>query len=224
MMISLRKIRRFAVAAFVMISWLEAMGQQTEQYKDYDEDVMMEWDMGKNLATPIVEKSEKKAIARYMKSMGEYLRDRKFNVELMREGEVVIVSFPSDDLFQPNDTVMTQRGEKIIAPILDYMKEPYMYKVVFTVNTDDSGSKAYLYHLSEARIAALYGWFMDMIDAGKLSEDMVLIPYALGDSAPIVDNESRENRRKNRRVEVYFIPGPEMILKAKKKELGKFTH
>lgn len=207
-----------------MILPLCANAQQSEQYGDYDEDVMMEWDLGKNIATPVVEKSEKKAVARYMKSMGEYLRDRKFNVELMREGEVVIVSFPSDDLFLPNDTILSQRGEKMIAPILDYMKSPYMYKIVFTVNTDDSGSKSYLYHLSEARVASLYGWFMDMIDNGKLSEDIVIIPYAMGDSAPIVDNESRENRRKNRRLEIYFIPGPEMISKAKKKELGKFTH
>lgn len=209
---------------FIAEFYVSVNAQQSVPYPDYDEDVLMEWEIDKNIATPVVEKSEKKAVARYMKSMGEWLRDKHFNVELMREGEVVIVSFPTDDLFLPNDTVLTQRGEKIIAPVLEYMQAPYRYKILFTVNTDDSGSSDYLYHLSDARVAAIYGWFMDKIDEGKISEDIVIIPYAMGGSSPIVTNETREGRKKNRRLEIYFVPGPEMVSKAKNKELGKFTN
>lgn len=209
---------------FIAEFYASVNAQQSVPYPDYDEDVLMEWEIDKNIATPVVEKSEKKAVARYMKSMGEWLRDKHFNVELMREGEVVIVSFPTDDLFLPNDTVLTQRGEKIIVPVLEYMQAPYRYKILFTVNTDDSGSSDYLYHLSDARVAAIYGWFMDKIDEGKISEDIVIIPYAMGGSSPIATNETREGRKKNRRLEIYFVPGPEMVSKAKNKELGKFTN
>ncbi len=217
-------VKKSLILSFIFAVSISVNAQQSVPYADYDEDVLMEWEIEKNLATPVVEKSEKKAVARYMKSMGEWLRDRHFNVELMREGEVVIVSFPTDELFLPNDTLLTQRGEKLVAPILDYMQSPYMYKILFTVNTDDSGSADYLYHLSDARVAALYGWFMDMIDEGKISEDIIIIPYPMGGIAPIATNETREGRKKNRRLEIYFVPGPEMVQKAKNKELGKFTN
>lgn len=218
----IKKIIYVLILCFIVPQWVQA--QSSTPYSDYDEDVMMEWDLEKNLATPVVEKSEKKAVSRYMKSFGEMLRDKHYNVELMREGEIVIVSFPTDDLFLPNDTILTERGEKLITPILGYMQSPYMYKILFTVNTDDSGSADYLYHLSDARVASVYGWFMDNIDEGKLSEDIVIIPYPMGGGAPIATNETREGRKKNRRLEIYFVPGPEMISKAKMKELGKVSN
>lgn len=194
---------------------------QDSKYPDYNEDVFMDWDLEKNLATPVVEKSEKKAISKYMKNIGLDLKEKKYGVALMREDEVMIVSIPSDELFLPNDTLLTKRGLSLLAPLLDYMKEPYMYKIVFTINTDDTGSRKYLDRLSVARTASVYEWFMDQIDNGKLSEDLVLIPYSMAATLPIESNDEREGRYKNRRLEIYFIPGPEMIEKASKKMLKK---
>lgn len=196
-----------------------AQAQTNDKYPDYDEDVFMEWDIEKNIATPVVEKSEKKAISKYMKALGETLSDAKYKVELMREGEVLIVSLPTDELFLPNDTLLTERGEKMMAPLLNYMKAPYMYKIVYAVNTDDTGSEQYLNSLSDARNASIYDWLMDKIDDGTISEDLVIIPYSLGATQPIATNETRVGRAQNRRVEFYFIPGPEMIEKAQKKQL-----
>lgn len=208
-------------ASLMIIAVINCQAQVDVPYPDYYEDVFMEWELEKNLATPVVEKGEKKSVAKYMRGVGESLKNKKYTVDMMREGEVVIVSIPSDDIFLPNDTLITPRGESLLAPLLNYMKEPYMYKIVYTVNTDDTGSKHYLDALSDKRNASLYDWFMRMIEAGKMSEDIVLIPYSMSYTAPIASNDERKGRYKNRRVEIYLIPGPEMIDKAKKKSLKR---
>lgn len=190
-----------------------------DPYPDYDEDVFMGWDLEKNIATPVVEKSEKKAVAHYMKSIGESLAKKKYSVELMREGEVIIVSLPTDELFAPNDTLISKRGVDLLTPLLQYMKEPYTFKILYTVNTDDTGSQRYLEQLSDQRNASLYDWFMDQIDLGNMSEDIVLIPYSMGASMPVATNDDRKGRLKNRRVEIFIIPGPQLIDKARHKTL-----
>lgn len=198
---------------------LSTFAQSVDPYPDYDEDVFMGWDLEKNIATPVVEKPEKKAVARYMKNIGETLTKKKYNVELMREGEVVIVSLPTDEVFAPNDTLLSKRGVELLTPLLEYMKDPYMLKILYTVNTDDTGSSRYLESLSDERNASLYDWFMDQIDAGHMSEDIVLIPYSMGASMPVASNDDRAGRFKNRRVEIYLIPGPQLIEKAKNKQI-----
>ncbi len=208
-------------ASLMIIAVINCQAQVDVPYPDYYEDVFMEWELEKNLATPVVEKGEKKSVAKYMRGVGESLKNKNYTVDMMREGEVVIVSIPSDDIFLPNDTLITPRGESLLAPLLNYMNEPYMYKIVYTVNTDDTGSKHYLDALSDKRNASLYDWFMRMIEAGKMSEDIVLIPYSMSYTAPIASNDERKGRYKNRRVEIYLIPGPEMIDKAKKKSLKR---
>lgn len=208
-------------AVMFQMAVTEARAQSSDPYPDYNEDVFMEWDLEKNIATPVVEKSEKKAIAKFMKAVGERFRDKKYHVELMREGEVVIISLPSDELFLPNDTLLTPRGMSLLTPLTELMKEPYMYKVVYTVNTDDTGSKAYRDQLSDQRNASVYEWLINKIDDGEISEDIVIIPYSMASTMPVASNESRDGRYRNRRVEFFFIPGPEMIDKAKQKNLKR---
>ncbi len=43
-----------------------------------------------------------------------------------------------------------------------------------------------------------------------------LFPFAMSDDIPLVANDSFENRERNRRLEIYLVPGEKMIEKAKK--------
>ena len=43
-----------------------------------------------------------------------------------------------------------------------------------------------------------------------------VVPYALGDTDPLVDNNSVEHRKTNRRLEIYLVPEKTMIQQAKK--------
>ena len=38
----------------------------------------------------------------------------------------------------------------------------------------------------------------------------------MGDTDPIESNMTRDGRRQNRRLEIFFVPGPELIMRARK--------
>ena len=131
----------------------------------------------------------------------------------MRDDEVFVVTIPTDDLFLPNDTLLSQYSSKRLAPLLKFIssQDPMMYKVVYGIHTDDTGSTYYQEDLSQARSNSIYDWFMDNIDSGVLSEDLIIIPFAFGSDDPIRPNDTMKHRSENRRLEIFFIPGPKMI-------------
>ena len=57
---------------------------------------------------------------------------------------------------------------------------------------------------------AIFDWFDE-----NGSVDYV-VPYALGDTDPVVDNNSVENRKRNRRLEIFLVPEKTMLQQAKK--------
>ena len=190
----------------------------SDPYPDYQEDVFMDMDFEENLLTPAVGKEAQKAVRAYMERVAKGLRHR-YTVDLLRNGEVFCVTIPTDDLFLPNDTLFSQYAAPHINPLVELMKDPYMYKVVAAIHTDDTGSEAYRRNLSEARIHSLYDWFMDGIDNGSIPEDIVFVAFARGSDDPLKPNDTRSHRKNNRRLELYFIPGPRMIEKANEKKL-----
>lgn len=179
----------------------------TDPYEGYDEFVYMDMVLFDNVEQPKVGKHEHKQVKSYMSKLKDKLKGN-YTLDLTRDDEVLIVTLPTDDLFLPNDTLLTPYGIKIITPLLQYMQDPMMYKIVYTVHTDDSGDPSYLNRLSEARMSSFYGW---ITDDDRVPEDLIIIPYPMGDREHIVDNNTRDNRARNRRIELYFIPGPKMI-------------
>ncbi len=198
----------------VMACSLCGMAQAyVDPYKGYSEETFMDMDFIPNLATPIVGQKEKPAVRKAVQVAANSLKG-KFTVDLMREDEVFVATVLTDDLFMPNDTLMTEDADAVLLPLLPPMKDPMAYKIVIAVHTDDTGSETYRDNLSTARLNSVYDWFITKIDEGVLSEKLMIIPFAMGGSMPLVANTSRENRRENRRLEVYFIPGPALITAA----------
>ena len=72
-------------------------------------------------------------------------------------------------------------------------------------------SEKYRDYITEERAASVFDWF-----ASQGVETKYLFPYAMGDEMPLVRNNSMENRDKNRRLEVYLMPGKKMLDLAKK--------
>lgn len=189
-----------------------------DPYPDFQEDVFMDMDFSDNLITPKVPAELQKSVSAYMEKIAKGLKHR-YTIDLTRNNDVFIIVVPTDDLFLPNDTLFSAEAVKTLDPILDLMKDPYMYKVVVAVHTDDTGSEEYRMSLSTARIYTVYDWLMERIDAGRIPEEIVIIPYAMGSTEPLVSNDTRKHRKENRRLEFYFIPGPKMLDKAKSKTL-----
>lgn len=182
-----------------------------DPYVGYDESVFMDMELEENILTPAVGSDEHSAVSHHMKKLGTDIAKKGYTVDMTRNDEVVIVTVPTDDLFLPNDTLLSPSAPAKLTPIVALLADPEMFKVVYTVHTDNTGSSQYNTFLSHERNNSIYDWLLT-----KVSEDLIVIPYEMGDSDPVKPNDSRAGRAANRRVEIYLIPGPKMITQAHK--------
>lgn len=206
-----RHIFAAAIVACSLSCGIKASAQSyTDPYKGYSEETFMDMDFEPNLATPVVGAKEKPSIRKTILKVANSLKG-KFTVDLMREDEVFVVSIPAEDLFLPNDTLLNSGASRILSGLTAILADPMAYKIVLAMHTDDTGSETYREYLSTARLNSVYDWFMNEIDSGRLNERQLIIPFAMGGLMPVQPNDTRSHRNENRRLEVYFIPGPSLI-------------
>lgn len=204
---------RLVLMAFMAVGLplvLSAQVFYSDPYEGYAEESFMDMDFEPNLATPPVPDTEKTAVREFMGALAHTVKG-PFSVDLMRDGEVMVVSIPTDRLFLPNDTILADGAERAFSPLLRLMKEPARYKIVLAMHTDDTGNDLYRERLSTQRLYSVYDMLLDDIDNGDINGDIVIIPFAMGADYPITDNDTWRHRAENRRLEIYFIPGPELI-------------
>lgn len=145
------------------------------------------------------------------------LHNREYNskngctVETFRNKEVLLVTIPASQLFMPNETTLRPSASTLLNPIKRYLKDPDMYRVLMVMHTDNTGSEAYRDSITELRAEAVFDWFSNQHVNTKY-----LFPYAYGDEMPLVENNTMGNRSKNRRLEIYLMPGRKMLEQAKK--------
>lgn len=132
-------------------------------------------------------------------------------VETYRNKEVLLITIPASSLFAPNDTNLLPSAATLLTPLKRYLSEPDFYRVLMVMHTDNTGSAQYRDNLTEKRSNAVFEWFANQ---GLNTE--FLFPYAFGDDDPLVENNSMSNRNKNRRLEIYLVPGTKMLEQAKK--------
>lgn len=202
-----------ALTSFTVTAY--AAGDFTDPYEDYDESAALDMELEENLATPVVQQPEKAAVARYMNALAHKLKDR-YKVETMRAGEVIVITIPSDDLFLPNDTLLSSHAPQLLRPLMPLFNDPDMFKLVYAVHTDNTGSPDYIDNLASARNQSIYAWLMDK---AKINPDQFIINYDMGDSRPIVGNDTRAHRAMNRRLELFLVPGPKLITLAHQKKI-----
>ena len=141
----------------------------------------------------------------------EYNSKNGCTVETYRNKEVLLITIPASALFAPNDTVLRKSAATLLNPLKRYLRDPDMYRVLTVMHTDNTGSQNYRDRLTEKRSDAIHDWF------GEQGVDTsYLFPFAFGDDMPLVENNSMSNREKNRRLEVYLVPGTKMLEQAKK--------
>lgn len=214
---------RFLNKTVAIVSWillcilaLPLHADEVDPWLGYNDDIFQEMDFDQNLQTPaLTTDRERTAIKKYMNGVAQKFIEKNYTVETDRNGEVVVVVIPTDDIFLPNDTLLWDRGVYKMAPIIDELKKaPGMYKLVIALHTDNTGSALYKQWLSRQRIISVFDWF-DL----NVPEEQVMIPYDFADADPTASNATRAGRAANRRLELFLIPGPEMILRARKNKL-----
>lgn len=182
-------------------------GGSASHQKEVD---IYELSLDDNLYTPELNKEkEAAAITDFQMSIARSLKKDKYNVELMREGEVIVVTIAAGQLFSPNDTVLTDLGKLVLKPFIKYLKTPDLYKMILVMHSDNTGSNAYTLNLSKSRVDAVSDWI------GSVASTDNVVPYALGSVEPLLPNNSIENRKKNRRLEIYLVPSNVMIKQAR---------
>lgn len=152
---------------------------------------------------------EKEARDRILKSYG--LDRNGCNVETFRNKEVLLITIPASKLFLPNSTELRPDAANFLNPLKRYLKDPDMYRMLIVMHTDNTGSEGYREKITEERSTAVFDWF----DKQNLDTEY-LFSYAYADEMPLVENNSMSNRDKNRRLEIFLIPGETMAEQAKK--------
>jgi outer membrane protein OmpA-like peptidoglycan-associated protein len=195
---------RLTILALLLIAGLQTINAKD----DYD---IYDLSLDENLVLPEI-KNEKQAdkIQDYQLDMAVAFKKSNYDVEIMRDDEVIVITIPASQLFDANDTLLNQVGVERLKPFLRMIKNPGFYKMLLVMHSDNTGSEVYTLNLTRQRVNAIFDWFDE-----NGSVDYV-VPYALGDTDPIVDNNSVENRKRNRRLEIYLVPEKTMIQQAKK--------
>ncbi|MDE6538062.1 MAG: OmpA family protein [Muribaculaceae bacterium] len=152
---------------------------------------------------------EKEARDRVLKSYG--LNRNGCNVETYRNKEVLLITIPASKLFAPNSTELRADVDAYLAPLKRYLREPDMYRMLIVMHTDNTGSEEYREKITEERSTAVFDWFEN-----QNLDTEYLFSYAYADELPLTENNSMSNRDKNRRLEIYLVPGSKMLEQAKK--------
>ena len=190
-------------ALALLLAW-----QPLNARDDYD---IYDLSLDENLELPEI-KNDKQAdkIQDFQLDMAVAFKKANYDVEIMRDDEVIVITIHASQLFDANDTVVNQLGEERLKPFLRVLKNPGFYKMLLVMHSDNTGSEMYTLNLTRQRVNAIFDWFDE-----NGSVDYV-VPYALGDTDPLVDNNSVENRKRNRRLEIYLVPEKTMLQQAKK--------
>ena len=196
------------MAAFWLL-WPGALSAKKQAVDIYD------LSLDENLDMPQIHNDKQAAkVQDYQYDVAVKLKKQNFDVELMRDNEVIVVTIPAGQLFGPNDTILSNLGKTSLKPMLQFLQNPGFYKMLLVMHSDNTGSDAYTLELTRSRVNAVFDWFEDN---GTVE---FVVPYALGDTDPLVDNNSMVNRKRNRRLEIYLVPDNVMINQAKKGKIN----
>ncbi len=172
----------------------------------------LEATLQENINHPAVQTRYQEAVAQAMTPLLRTLRNGGYSATTERRGEVVTVTISADELFRPNTAELNSRASAILTPLWDQIKRTEKYKVLIAVHSDDTGDTMYSDRLTEERANAVDEFFYVL----NSNRDTDIILYGLGREDPVASNVSIANRRKNRRVEIFFIPTEQFINSVKR--------
>lgn len=200
----LTRILKIAVIAGLFALPVESRAKSSiEKYHDEIADMSVD----ANLVSPDVPKKYVEQVKERMADLCARMKKSGFDADTNeRGGLVVAVTVPVAELFLPNDTLVAPHGVKPLMTLSRHLKVPDYYKVLITVHSDDTGTEEYLNQLTRSRADNIVRWFEDQ---GIKTEGIV--PYGMGFDEPVSVEPSRTARAQNRRIEIYFVPGPQMI-------------
>jgi outer membrane protein OmpA-like peptidoglycan-associated protein len=121
---------------------------------------------------------------------------KKLNAEVDRE--FIRIKLASDILFEFDKYAITADAEKILLNLVPILKKYDHCEVSITGHSDSIGEDQYNQRLSLKRAEACRDWILRNMTLNQ----QALNVEGLGKNQPLVPNNTPENRKKNRRVEI----------------------
>ena len=166
--------------------------------------------------SPVIKENKvRSAIIDYQTNLTNRLV-KDYNVNMMRNGEVIAITFPADLFFEANETQLSRRADDMLQKIAQFLRVPGFYHAALAMYHDNTGSPQYCKELTDKRIKSIADWFAVNTNSGRY-----ISSFSFGDKDPILENNSMNNRRMNRRLVVFLIPDNVMIDNAKRNLLNK---
>jgi len=102
--------------------------------------------------------------------------------------------------FNVNKSTLTQKGQETVDKLANILKEYTSVHIEIAGHTDSDGSAEYNQKLSQSRVDMVKSKLIDdAIDASRLTAK------GYGETKPLVPNDTKENKAKNRRVEITIL-------------------
>lgn len=125
------------------------------------------------------------------------LHQEKAKAPKLKTNEVIVLN---NILFEFDKAVLQEISKPQLNELVEYLDLHQNYEIEIMGHTDSKGSKEHNLELSKNRANAIQQYL-----TSKGINDLRIHPTGLGSSYPIVANDSEENRKINRRVEIKII-------------------
>ncbi|HBT82818.1 MAG: hypothetical protein A2091_01915 [Desulfuromonadales bacterium GWD2_61_12] len=122
-------------------------------------------------------------------------------VNVRREGNVLHVTFRSDNQFDVNSAALRPEAQRDIARMADIQREYDKTTITIAGHTDSTGTESHNQQLSERRAGAV----RDILLSRNVAANRITI-VGFGETQPVADNASKKGQQQNRRVEITINP------------------
>lgn len=131
-------------------------------------------------------------------------------VETVNNGEAIKVTFDSGILFGVDKTTLSPASREALSRFAENMNANPDTDIRVVGHTDSTGRHAYNMDLSDRRAKSV----VDFLVSHNVMMKRIT-SQGVGPDQPVADNGTPEGRAKNRRVEIFIVPGAKMIKEAK---------
>lgn len=154
-------------------------------------------------------------IGRHMDKQAEEMRKDLENAKIERIGEGIKITFDSGILFAFDSAELQPEAKTNIENLARVLNKYPDTNILIEGDTDNVGTEEYNQKLSERRAQAVADYQKSLgVAASRMST------VGLGESNPVVSNDTEEGRRQNRRVEIAIFANDKMKEAAQKGKLG----